>query len=93
MSDAATRRGFMSGFVSFAGGVAALSACSAPGGGARGEGAYGPTYERPLAAAPPEIVAAPPGATYENVLPSHVPFVRWPGVSAPFESATFGPKE
>ncbi len=81
----ATRRGFLSGFVLAAGGAtasAALSACGgASDGTASGDGVSAP-YERPLDVAPAEVVPLRPGVTYDNVMPSHLPWVRWPGRSA-----------
>jgi hypothetical protein len=96
-SDQATRRGFLSGFMLAVGGAtasAALSACGGvPDGTQYGAGDLA-SYQRQLTVAPAEIVPLRPGVTYDNVMPSHVPMVRWPGQTvARVQNATLGHKQ
>jgi hypothetical protein len=80
--ELATRRGFLGSLCTLAGGVAAAAASACGGvGDERSPGdpaGIGPSYTPQWTVAPVEIVAVAPGVTYDNVLPTHVPFVRWP---------------
>ncbi len=84
MSHLATRRGFLSGFVLAAGGATASAALTACAGSPEGMqfGEPSASYRPQLTVAPAEIVPLRPGVTYGNVMPAHLPLVRWPGRSA-----------